>query len=256
MAIRGLEALDGKLLDGLVFCIRAYELLEQIQAEPGGMEELRLITTKRSKRMVEEILPIATLIQARYGPGLRLKIKWVGGDQPYDAILQSYGSIVEHSGLPRRQYLEVTTAVHAKGYLARQHLNQEGFVFAARGVSRDTKSKATISVPSVYEKHEREMELVDLIHKTIAKKASKDYRKPIALVVRCDIDAPILDDEWENIVTVLRGREGPHRFREVILVEPIRSRCTTLYAAPRGRWPRPPRKSQQQKPSKTTKHLP
>jgi hypothetical protein len=203
------------------------------------LEELRLLTTKRSKRLVEEILPIAMYVQSRYGPGLRLKVKWVGGGQPYDAILHTSGSLVEHIGLPRRQYLEVTTAVHPNDYLRREHLSREGFSFGAKGTSRDPKTKTTISVPYVYKNVEHKTELVDLISSRITAKSGKEYPKPISLIVQCDVDRPILDEEWGDIVRALRERAIVHSFREVVIVEPVGRRCTTLYNRVRKR-ARPP----------------
>lgn len=229
MAIPGLETLDGQLLDGLTFCARAYGIFDQIFAGHRGVEELRLLTSKRSKRMVEEILPLAMYVQSRYGPGLRLKVKWIGGNQSYDAYVHSSGGEVEHMALPRRQHIEVTTAVHANDYLVREHLNREGFVFGARGTSRDPKTRTTISAPSVYKNREPQAELVDLISKRIEEKAGKKYPRPTSLIVRCVVGMPILDDEWEYVVRELRNREGKHPFREVILVEHVGRRCTTLH---------------------------
>ncbi|HTX39049.1 MAG TPA: hypothetical protein VME43_28690 [Bryobacteraceae bacterium] len=60
-----LPALDDKLLDGLKFCIRVYDLLDQIRSEPDGLGKIRLLASKREKRLLEELLPIAQYIQAR-----------------------------------------------------------------------------------------------------------------------------------------------------------------------------------------------
>ena len=68
MSVRGLESLDGCQLDGLEFCTRAYTAFDQIRSHPRGVEELRLLTSKRAKRLVEEVMPITRYIQARYSP--------------------------------------------------------------------------------------------------------------------------------------------------------------------------------------------
>jgi hypothetical protein len=241
MPVRGLETIDGRSLDGLVFCGQAYDLFDRVQAGPQGLEEVRLLTTRRSKKLVEEILPIAMYVQSRYGPGLRLKIKWVGGGQPYDAILHMSGGTVDNTGLPRRQYLEVTTAVHAHDYLSREHFSREGFSFGAKGTSRDPKNRTTVSVPYVCVGDEYRTELVGLISSRIAAKSGKDYPQPISLIVQCCVDRPILDGEWEDIVRALRERVRVHTFREVVIVDPIGRRCTTLYSRVRRR-ARPPAK--------------
>jgi hypothetical protein len=228
MPVPGLETIDGKLLDGLTFCRRVYDLLDRVKAGHQGLEEIRLRTSKGSKRMAEEILPIARYVQSRYGPGLRLKIKWVGGDQPFDAVLHASGGVVDHTDLPRRQYLEVTTAIHANDHLRREHLNREGFSFGAGGTSRDPKTKMTTSVQHAYQHDEHVSELVGLVVSRIVAKSSKVYPKPISLIVQCCVDRPIQDEEWASLVGALREQTSQHTFREVVIVEPLGWRCTSI----------------------------
>lgn len=156
MAIAGLEALDGQLLDGLVFCAQAYAAFDRIRSSPRGIEELRMLTSQRSKKMVEEILPL---------------------------VLRCSGADVQHRGIPRRQFIEVTTAVHANDYLVREHLNKEGFAFAPRGTRRDPKTRAIASLPSVYSYRQPQAELVGLISERIAAKAQKRCPQPTSLLI-------------------------------------------------------------------------
>jgi hypothetical protein len=234
MPVRGLELLDGKLLDGLRFCAIAYDVLDAIQAEPDGREELRLLTTARAKKLLEEVLPIAAFVQNRYGPGFRIAVRWRGGNQRCDAVLRCTGSTVERLALPSKQHLEVTTAVHPKEYLAREHLHREGVVFAPGGVSRDQRSKTTVSKPVVRSGGDIENELEDLIGSRIHAKAAVRYPAQTSLLVRCVVTTPVLDDEWDRVVRVLRESQCPRAFREVILVEPTSRRVTSLYVR-RGR---------------------
>jgi hypothetical protein len=112
-----LSTFDGKLLDGLFFCRLVYDLFDQIQNGPDGVERLRLRKTKTDKRLVEELLPLAAYVQARYRPVLRLKVRWLGGSQPYDAILLSSGGLVSHGMAPRRIPIEITGSMHPKRIL-------------------------------------------------------------------------------------------------------------------------------------------
>src|SRR5438045_3358322 len=91
-----LSTFDGKLLDGLRFCCQVYDLFDQVSSEPDGVAKLRLRPTKVEKRLVEELIPIARYVQARYREGRRIKVRWFSGSQPYDAILWSCGSLVAH----------------------------------------------------------------------------------------------------------------------------------------------------------------
>ena len=145
-----LSTFDGQLLDGLDFCLKVYDLFDQVQAETDGIEKLRLRRTKREKRLIEELLSIASYVQARYRVGRRMKVRWFSGSQPYDAILWSSGGLVEHRIAPKKVFVEVTTSVHQNEYLARLLLHQKGGSFGVKGISRDKKTGDIDSKPHVH----------------------------------------------------------------------------------------------------------
>ena len=93
-----LSTFDGRLLNGLDFCRKVYDLLDQVRGEPDGIAKLRLRPTRKEKRLIEELIPIARYVQARYREGRRIKVRWLSGSQRYDAILLSSGALVEHAG--------------------------------------------------------------------------------------------------------------------------------------------------------------
>lgn len=70
----------------LDFCRKVYDFFDQVQRGPDGIAKLRLRKTKNEKRLIEELIPIARYVQARYREGRRIKVRWFGGSQPYDAI--------------------------------------------------------------------------------------------------------------------------------------------------------------------------
>ena len=82
-----LSTFDGRLLDGLNFCRKVYELFNQSRAGANGIANLRLRPTKLEKRLIEELIPLSRYVQARYREGRRIKIRWLSGSQPYDATL-------------------------------------------------------------------------------------------------------------------------------------------------------------------------
>jgi hypothetical protein len=143
----GLSTFDDKLLDGLVFCGKVYDLFDQVRSGPDGIAKLRLRSTKVEKRLIEELIPIARYIQARYREGRRIKVRWFSGSQPYDAILWSSGALVEHRAAPSKLLLEVTTCVHQNEYLTRQLLQERGGSFGVKGISRDKKTRHIVSKP-------------------------------------------------------------------------------------------------------------
>jgi hypothetical protein len=61
-----LTAFDGKLIDGLRFCRKVYDLFEHIKSEADGVRRLRLRPSITEKRLVEELIPLARYVQARY----------------------------------------------------------------------------------------------------------------------------------------------------------------------------------------------
>jgi hypothetical protein len=142
-----LSAIDGQLLDGLDYCRKVYDLFDHIQRQPEGRSRLRLRPSKIEKRLVEELLPLARYLQARYQAGRRIKVRWFSGSQPYDAILWSSGSHVKHGGKPRKVLVEITTSVHPNEYLTRQLLEQRGGSFGVKGIRREGKTGEIISEP-------------------------------------------------------------------------------------------------------------
>jgi hypothetical protein len=120
------STIDDHLLDGLDFCGRVYDLFEQVSQLSDGKRRLRLRKTITEKRLVEELLPLARYVQTRYQAGRRIKLRWLSGSQPYDAILWSSGSLFDHGQTPRKVLLEITTAVHQNDDLLRKRLEESG----------------------------------------------------------------------------------------------------------------------------------
>jgi len=220
MAVAGLESLDGRLLDGLAFCASAYDAFEAVRASPKGIEELRLKRTPRAKKLLEEVLPLAAFIQSRYGPGCRMRIRWLGGNQPFDARILYRGALVDWMGMPKRQYLEITTAVQQTEHLVREHLNAMGGAFTARGTHRDPKTKRIVSQAVAVDHSQVIGEFSALISSRVTSKAARHYPLATTLLVNCDLGEVVLEDEWDDIVRAVRATLSHDRtaFQEVVLV--------------------------------------
>jgi hypothetical protein len=128
--------------------------------------------------------------------------------------------------IPKGQYLEVTSAVHENAHLVREHLYSKGFAFDARGTRRDRSTTRIVSAPTVYENSERLAEITDLIRARIVDKASKPYPVHTSLVVQCEVGLPFLEGEWQEVVRAVHLE--PHCFREVVLVQGLGCRVTTV----------------------------
>ena len=224
-----LSVFDARLLDGLDFCRKVYDLFDQVRGAHDGIAKLRLRPTKIEKRLIEELIPIARYEQARYREGRRIKVRWVGGSQPYDAILWSSGSLVEHRMAPRKLVVEVTMSVHQNDYLNRWLLHERGGSFGVKGISRDKKPGDIVSKPYVHTGGELATDLAGKILERLRSKADKNYPPGTVLIVNCVPNTLILDSEWNDAIERVAKAEVHVAFREVYLLETIGSHSTTLY---------------------------
>lgn len=212
-----LESLDDKLLDGLKFCLKVYDFFDQVRAEPDGLGKIRLLKSKREKRLVEELLPIAQYIQARYRTGNRLKIRWLSGSQSYDAIIWTPLAMARHTNIPRKIFVEVTTSRHENTHLSRKQLHETGGSFGAKGIKINKKTKVPESAPYVYSGTEHIRDLATQILARIGDKASKSYPPSTVLIVNCEADGVILEHEWNAAVAEVEAARLHNAFREVYL---------------------------------------
>jgi hypothetical protein len=225
-----LSTFDGRLLDGLNFCRKVYALFEQTKAGAEGVANLRLRPTKLEKRLIEELIPLARYVQARYREGRRMKVRWASGSQPYDAVVLSSGAFVDRGHTPRRLVVEITTAVHQNDHLARELLHKQGHAFGLKGISRDKKTRAVVSTPYVITNDERETDLAAQIIEQVKRKSEKGYPSGTVLIVYCVLNGVTFQEEWDAAVERVQRAEQHHAFREVFLIETsVSSFSATLY---------------------------
>lgn len=214
-----LNEINGRLRDGLVYCRKAYAIFENIRVSNGGVKRLRLRKDKFIKKLIEEILPIARYVQIRYSHGQKIKVKWVDGSQNYDAYLLVSGPKVESLNIPRKQFLEVTTAVHENDHMARKHLNDKGYVFGVKGVSKNKNTNEIESVPHVRTNREAEDDFIDIILDRIEYKRHKVYPDNTTLLIQCMFDTPFLETEWAYIVEKIKNANVCHKFKEIVIFD-------------------------------------
>ena len=224
-----LSTFDGQLLDGLDFCRKVYDLFDQVQFGPDGIAKLRLRPTKSEKRLIEELIPIARYVQARYREGCRIKVRWLSGSQPYDAILWSSGGLVEQRMAPRKLFVEVTTSVHQNEYLARLDLHEHGGTFGVKEISRNKKTGDIVSKPHVHTPEELAGDLAGQILDRLKSKSTKNYSPGTVLIVNCIPNGLILPAEWDDAIERVTKAQVHLAFREVFLIETVMSYSTTLY---------------------------
>ena len=229
-----LSTFDGRLLDGLSFCRKVYELFNQTRAGADGIANLRLRPTKLEKRLIEELIPLARYVQARYREGRRIKVRWLAGSQSHDGWLLSSGVIVDRGFAPKKVCVEITTSVHENDHLVRELLQEQKPVFGVKGISRDKKTRAIVSEPYVVTNDERETDLASQIIARIKDKSAKGYPPGTVLIVFCVLNGVTLETEWNEAVTRVEQAQAHHAFSEVFLFETtITNMSATLYGAPK-----------------------
>jgi hypothetical protein len=227
--VHELDQINDRLLDGLVFCGKAYRLFGKIKASTGGIQKLRLRQEHTVKRLIEEVIPVARYVQMRYSHGRRINVKWIDGKQQYDAYLLSSGPQVENGIFPRRQFLEITTAVQHNDHLVRFHINDTGYAFSAKGTTRHKTTKEIVSTPYVYKNYEAEDDFVRIIVCRINDKSNIKYQKNTVLVIQCMFGGVVYESEWNYIVDQVKKHVGTYKFDEIFLFDSNINYFATLY---------------------------
>lgn len=225
---------DNRLINGFAFCKKAYGLFEEIRRGAGGVERLRLRKGKLEKKLIEELLPIARYIQARYNHGRQLKVMWKDGTQNFDARLLSAGALVDRGLTPKVSYIEVTTAVHENDHIARNILHKTGGVFGPKGIKKDSQAGGYVSQPHVYDGEEHSEDLADKILERIKAKSKIKYPDSTALIIQCFLDTLFFEDEWENAIKKVKDGNVQHTFNEIFIFDSNHHYAATFYGTPKG----------------------
>lgn len=220
MSITALTDFDGNLLDGLEFCSRVYALYESVRSAVDGPSRMRLRPSRLEKKLLEELLPICKYVQASYRPGRYISIRWVDGNQKYDAEVLQRGAYVSENYYPAESYLEVTCTMHPNEHLSRELLEKKGGAFGLEGIRR-LKSGEIESVPVGYSNREFIDSYSSLLLKQIGKKAKNLYPKNTTLIVQCTLNTLYMPDEWDALLGIVRPALAALPFREVYLYDAV-----------------------------------
>ena len=174
---------DDKLIDGLHFCIKVYELFESIRQSEDGQSRLRMRVTEVERKLLGELLPICKYVQAKYRAGRYISVRWVNGSQQFDAEVLQSGSYIDEGYLPAAAHLEVTCIMHPNEYLSRELLDNKGVVFGVAGIYRLKKSREIHSEPVVSRDSDFVHSYSSLVLSQIGKKAEINYPSETTLIV-------------------------------------------------------------------------
>lgn len=212
-----LAQFDNQVLDGLEFCSKAYDLLEQIRNSPDGPSRLRKLA-RQDKKLVEEILPICKYVQESYRPGRRISIRWLNGSQPFDAEMIQRGAFVNENYHPPQCYIEVTTSVHPNEHLIREVLDKTGVAYGPEGAKRLKNGDAISSVTS-HKNRDFIPKDAALLLKELNKKAVKTYPLNTTLIIVCKLHLPYTPDEWDQLMKLVYSQMPENAFREIFITD-------------------------------------
>lgn len=214
-----LYVFDNHLMNGLLFCKRVYDLFTKIRNSHHGIRKLRLRKGKVEKKLIEELIPIARYIQARYNQGRQLRVRWIDGRQRYDARLLSVGPLADKRLFPKKQFAEVTTAVHENDHILRRLIDEQGGAFSVNGIKLKQKPKGVESSPYVYRNDEAQTDLTNRILRRIQSKSKKEYPPKTVLLVQCFLDTTFLQNEWDDTIDNLIKMRIDHKFYEIFVFD-------------------------------------
>jgi hypothetical protein len=214
-------------MDGLKFSKKVYDIFEQIRKSSDGINKLRL-REGSEKKLIEELIPIARFIQARYNEARHLKVRWINGTQQFDALIQSTGALVENGFVPRNQYIEVTTAVHENGHILRRMIVEQRPVFSVKGIKKNKNGKDYSSIPYAYSSQELENDLTSKLIEIIEKKTSNSYPEKTILVIQCILDSLFEEEEWEYAIQQIKTKRINHRFQEIFIFDSNHTYSATI----------------------------
>ncbi len=223
-----LAEFDGNLLDGLEFCSKVYALFESIRSAPDGPSRFRMRPTTLEKKLLEELLPICQYVQASYRPGRYMSVRWINGNQQYDAELLQRGGYVSENYYPENAFLEVTCTMHPNEYLSRELLETKGSAFGLEGIRR-LKNGDIESVPKCYTNREFVESYANLLQDRIASKTSKPYPKNTTLIVQCTLNMPYMPDEWADLMDRVKPALSGAPFREIYFYDTLGQHCFIAY---------------------------
>ena len=218
----------GKFLDGLAFCSKVYALFESIRSAPDGVSRLRMRPGQGpEKRLLEELLPICKYLQASYRPGRYMSVRWLDGNQPYDAEIRQRGAYVGQNFYPETAYLEVTCVMHPNEHLSRHVLEQHGVSFGLEGLSKQKGKIASVPVA------QKGKEFVDaysvLLLEQVAKKSTISYPSNTTLIAQCKLNFPYMPDEWDLLMSQVSAKLSEAPFFEIFLYDPVGQYSHSLY---------------------------
>ena len=94
---------------------------------------------------------------------------------------------------------------------------------------RDKKSKTITSTPVVRSGRDFVHNFADIVINRIDNKSSKAYPDKTILVVECNLDTHYTDDEWGEMINLVKAKIQSHPFIEIFLCDRILEHNATIF---------------------------
>ena len=183
--------------------------------------EFRARRAPGTKQLIEELLPLATLLKYLESPGLTPRCRYQGPDKTPDAEIHFSGRRVERRQVPAEVFVEITTAVSPLDHLRREALNQDGAVYGGPGIwtvgSRNKGTRRVISEAVAQYGGTHIRNAVSTLQERITQKSAHTYRSPCILLVALQPEKAIRPTEWSQIVGGAASAVVPGRFAGVYI---------------------------------------
>lgn len=210
--------------------LSAFELAHEAFAIADRLspKQVRLRDEDGVKELLEEVLPLAVFAKSLEGPESHVWIKYLGRNEPCDAIGRFSGALVERGFREGHQKLEVTSAIAPYEYLQREALVEDGVVFGDPNIYREGsrhRGGKVVNVPTVRDGSEYVDEACEWVADAIRKKSSRIYSQPCTLLVGLKAGKPLALQEWCSVVET--GYKAGHKsgFSAGYLVDTFSNSC-------------------------------
>ncbi len=201
-----------------VFVSRAYRRLESLT-----YNDYYLRQGKGTRKLVEEILPLAAFLKHLERPGCSVKCRFLSGNQNYDAKVKLRGYYVDKGFLESSYFVEVTSAVSEhKDHLVREALARYGVIggYTVRRVGSKRKGGG-IEGEGACDIDAPVKDALQWTKAALTKKYEKKepYPTPCFLVVQVKPDRPLNLHEWWTVANGLQDVIDRGKFRATYIVD-------------------------------------
>lgn len=217
--------IDGELIDGLEFCSKVYDLFEHVRLKPKGRDRRRPRMSHTEKRLLEELFPICRYVQTYYGAGRYISVRWIDGNQSFDAELYQRGDYIDLGYHPKQAYLEVTTAMHKNEHWT---WNLPSSIELEGIVKRKEKDLISESESVAYSNQKHVNSFVPILLEQLKKKSEIEYPGNTSLIIQCHLNTPYSDDDWSLLVRNIKCRLHKLVFRELLVYDSTTERAERL----------------------------